>query len=150
MKLTQQQATSNKQHGVLVSRVTCHVSRRAGFSLVELVISMAILSVGLVGALRVFPVGLRASHRSEMNSRATMVAQRTIESMKLKTWGELADGDTTTQDDTFEVTTRISPSSIEPLADPDRIKKIEVAVQWSQDGRPRSLIFVTYLRRNTS
>ena len=54
-----------------------------GFSLIELVIAMGILSVGLVGAMRVFPIGLRASQRSELSSRAAIAAQRTLESVKL-------------------------------------------------------------------
>ena len=78
----------------------------------EVVISLAILSVGLVGAMRVFPVGLRASHRSELSSRAGIVAQRTVESLKLVPWEELREGDTTTQEDDFEVTTRITQPAV--------------------------------------
>ena len=118
-----------------------------GFSLIELVISMAILSIGIVGAMRVFPVGLRASQRSELNSRATIAAQRTIESLKLKPWNELADGETTVSGDGFDVATRVSQPQVEHLADPTRLKIVEVTVRWLQDGRPRELAFVTYLRR---
>ncbi|MBI3331269.1 MAG: type II secretion system protein, partial [Candidatus Omnitrophica bacterium] len=73
----------------------CEVSdtfSRSAFSLVELLISMAILSVGLVGAMRVFPMGLRASVRAELHSRAALAAQRTIESLKLEPWEALEDG----------------------------------------------------------
>ena len=122
----------------------------SAFSLIELVIAMAILSVGIVGAMRVFPVGLRASQRAEMNSRAAIVAQRTIESLKLKSWDELAEGDTSIEESNFEVTTRIARPTIEHLADPTRLKTVEVSVGWTQDGRPRELTFVTYVRRDTS
>ena len=54
-------------------------SEDGAFSLVELVIAMAILGVGIVGAMRVFPIGLRASRRAEVRSRAVIVAQRTLE-----------------------------------------------------------------------
>jgi prepilin-type N-terminal cleavage/methylation domain-containing protein len=118
------------------------------FSLIELVISMAILSVGLVGAMRVFPVGLRASQRAELNSRAAIVAQRTIESLKLKPWEELAE-ETAVEEDGFDVTTRISRPNVEHLVDPTRLKAIEVTVRSMQNGRPRELTFVTYVRRET-
>ena len=121
----------------------------SAFSLVELVISMAILGVGLVGAMRVFPVGLRASQRAEMNSRAAIAAQRIIDSLKLKSWDELKEEETASQEDAFDVTTRIAPVTLEPLVDPGRMKTIEVRIRLTQDGRPRELLFVTFLRRET-
>ena len=124
--------------------------RRWAFSLIELMISMAILSVGLIGAMRVFPMGLRASQRAELNSRAAIVAQRTIEMLKLKSWDDLALKETTEQDDGFSVTTRISQPVIDPLADAGRLKAIEVRVEMVQDGRSRQLVFLTYVRRETS
>ncbi len=111
---------------------------------------MGILLVGVIGAMRVFPVGLRASHRAELHSRAAMVAQRTIESLKLKGWDELSEAGTTAQDDGFDVTTRVSKTSVEPLTDTERLKTVEVDVQIIQDGRPRTLTFVTYVRQDAS
>lgn len=127
------------------------VSPRA-FSLIELVISMGILSVGLVGAMRVFPMGLRASQRSELSSRAVIAAQRTLESMKLKSWADLDDGETTVQEGDLEITTRIGqPELAEPLAEPGRLKRIEMWIRAPQaTERVRPLAFITYLRRDTS
>ncbi|MBI3330869.1 MAG: prepilin-type N-terminal cleavage/methylation domain-containing protein, partial [Candidatus Omnitrophica bacterium] len=122
----------------------------AAFSLVELLISMAILSVGLVGAMRVFPMGLRASLRAEQQSRAALAAQRTIESLKLEPWEALEDGETTAEEDGFDVTTRISQPDPEALVDASRLKALEVRVRFVQDGRPRELTFLTYVRRETS
>ena len=120
------------------------------FSLIELIISMAILSIGLLAGMRVFPVGLGASKRAEMRSRAAFAAQRTIESLKLTPWEDLAEGETTTDADGFNVTTRISQPSLEELVDPTRLKAVEVTVQWTQDRRSRTLTFLTYLRKPTS
>ena len=111
---------------------------------------MAILGVGLVGAMRVFPVGLRASQRAELNSRAAITAQRIIDSLKLKSWDELQEQETASQEDGFDVTTRISAVTLNPLVDPSRMKAVEVRIHLMQDGRPRDLRFVTYLRRDTS
>ena len=151
-----------RRPGTHLSPVPCLLSREVAFSLVELVISMAILAVGIVGAMRVFPVGLRASRRSEYSSRATILAQRTLECLKLKSWDELVEGKelqlcrepsegaSGTDDSRFTIVPRITQPAIEHLADPDRVKTIAVTIQWTQDGRPRELTFVTYLRRDTS
>ena len=109
-----------------------------------MVISLAILSVGIVGAMRVFPVGLRASQRSELNSRATIAAQQTLESIKLKSCDQLAPQETKAKE--FLVSLAIHEPSLQHLADPNRLKAVDVTVQWSQDGRSRALTFVTYVR----
>ena len=118
----------------------------------ELVIAMAILGVGLVGSMRVFPVGLRASQRAEMNSRAAIAAQRVIESLKLKPWDALdADEPSTETIDGFEVTTDVAqPKLAVPLIDPARLKLVEVRVRWVQDTKPHEMTFITYVRRNDS
>ena len=135
-----------KSHTVsyLWSHVSGLMSLVAGFSLVEIVISLGILSVGLVGAMRVFPVGLQASARSEMSSRATMAAQRTLESLKLQPCAALADGQVSVAE--FTVATRVGQPTLEHLSDSSRLKTVEVVVTWTQAGRPKTLTFVTYIR----
>ena len=121
---------------------------RAGFSLIELIISMAILSVGLVGAMRVFPVGLRASQRSELQSRSAILAQRTLESLKLQPWDKLVD-ETRTDEEGFDISVHISQPVLQRLSDPSRLKRVEVTVQPSALNRGRALTLVTYVRRQT-
>ncbi len=119
-----------------------------GFSLIEIVMAMAILSVGVVGAMRVFPVGLRASVRAEHSSRSAMVAGRTLEALKLKSWDELVIGETSEEIEGLTLTTRILHPAETHLADTTRLKLIEVRVRWEQEGRPRESTFVTYVRRD--
>ena len=123
-------------------------SLQTAFSLVEVVISLAILSVGIVGAMRVFPVGLRASQRSELNSRATIAAQQALESIKLESCDHLVPQETKAEE--FLLTLTIHEPSPQHLTDPNRLKAVDVTVGWSQDGRPRTLTFVTYVRCPTS
>lgn len=123
----------------------------SAFSLVELVIALAVLAVGLVGAMRVFPVGLRASQRSEMVSRAALAAQHTIESLRLQPWESLEPGeDIVETQGPFTLTARVAQPALEHLADATRLKSLDVTVEWTQDGRPRSVSFVTLVRRNAS
>jgi hypothetical protein len=101
--------------------------------------------VGLLAAMRVFPMGLRASQRSERSSRAVMAAQRTIESLKLKPWSELVDGATSVTDGPYTITVRVAAPVVEELSDPSRLKAVDVVVVWEEDGRPRRATFVTHL-----
>ena len=119
--------------------------------MVELVIAMGILSVGLVGAMRVFPVGLRASQRAEMSSRAAIIAQRTIESLKLKPWDQLQEAQTDVEEEGFQVTTNISRPTVEHLVDPTQLKAVQVSVRAKEGGgHAHELTFVTYLWREPS
>ena len=143
------------RHETRDTDIPCPVPRAPcpgdGFSLIELVISLSILAIGLVGAMRVFPVGLRASQRAEMNSRAAFTAQRVIESLKLTPWDDLKEEETTTEEDGFDVTTRVEPLALEALVDATRLRAVQITVRPKQAvGRARALTFMTYVRRESS
>ena len=130
------------------------ITNRIGFSLIEVVIALAILSVGVFGAMRVFPVGLRASQRSELISRASLTAARTWESPKLQAlapdaWETLGDVSWPSEGP-FEIRAMVDQPSVDGLADPARLKRIVVTVSWTQEGRPRMLELVNYVRRPLS
>lgn len=110
-------------------------------------ISLAILSVGLVGAMRVFPVGLRVSQRAESRSRAVMAAQRTLELLKLTPWDELADGETTAEADGFTITTAVRAPAGDLALAPERLRMVEVGVTWTQGGKSHQVRYLTYLRQ---
>lgn len=118
--------------------------------MIELVLSLAILSIGIVGAIRVFPVGLRASQRAEFSSQATLAAERTLESLKLKPWEELAIGESASQEDLFEIVVSVDQPVLEGLVDPTRVKRLAVTVNWTQEGRSRSLTLATYVHQPSS
>ena len=119
--------------------------------MVEVVIAIAILAGGLIGAVRVFPVGLRASQRSEWMSRATLEGERTLEPLKLNTWEELVMGQTTTvTDGPFQMATTVDQPAVAGLLDPARLKRLSVTVSWTQEGRARSLTMVSYVCRPTT
>ncbi len=118
--------------------------------MVELVIAIGILSVGLVGAIRVFPVGLRASQRAAMMSRGTLAIQRTLEALKLKPWEELVPGESVRHEEPFDITVAIDEAPLDRLVDPGRLKRIAVTAGWTQEGRQRTLTAVTYIHHAMS
>jgi len=54
-----------------------------GMTLLEIAISMAIMSIALVALANLFPIGLKASRRAADFSAASILAQRVIENIKL-------------------------------------------------------------------
>jgi len=54
---------------------------RRGFSLVEVVLALGIISFAIVAILGVFPLGLRTSHSSQDDARATQIAQNVLNAM---------------------------------------------------------------------
>jgi hypothetical protein len=52
--------------------------------------------------------------------------------------------------DGFTVSTRVVEPSLEHLADPARLKQLNVTIAWMVEQQPRQLLFVTYLRCEVS
>jgi len=61
-------------------------NNKKGFSLLEIIFALAILVIGIVGVLALFPVGLKASKRSGDFTMATILAQRQMENIKTAVW----------------------------------------------------------------
>lgn len=55
---------------------------KKGFTLVELVIALAVLVIGLVGIIAVIPLGQKSARDAAIISRATMVASEKIAEIK--------------------------------------------------------------------
>lgn len=130
------------------SRMTSH---ERGFSLLELIIAVAVLAIGLVGILQIFPVGLRASRRSGMITKAAFLAQNKIEEVKITGFDAIqelppkiplsgSEGD-------FEWEIAIDEVDLEGLDSTDDIRQITVTVSWPERNRTRSKDFLTYVTR---
>ncbi len=61
----------------------------SGFTLIEMLISMVILVIGLVGVLLVIPLAQRTTGRSAVATRAFILASEKIEELKAKGYTEL-------------------------------------------------------------
>ena len=68
---------------------------KRSFTLIEIVISLVILTTGLLGMLALFPVGLDATKRAGVNTNATLLAQSTIEDLKRQDYSDNLDTDDT-------------------------------------------------------
>ena len=124
---------------------------KKGFSLLELIIAIAVLAVGLVGVLQIFPIGLRASQRAGMMTKASFLAQNKIEDVKLAGFDAITelppkiplsgmDGD-------FEWAIKIDNVSLEGVESQDDMRKVVVTVSWPERNTARSKDFITYVTR---
>ena len=120
---------------------------RKGFTLIEVIMAMAIMAVGIIGVVRLLPVGLRASKSSEMMSRAAFLAQEKLEELKLAGFDALSAPDFPLEGEEkdYSWTAQASEVSLEGLASTEDIRQLTLTVSWQEKGRPRSQDFVTYI-----
>lgn len=145
-------------HGYSQTRISVHpcsssVSiRPKGFTLIEIIMAMAILAIGVIGVVRLLPVGLGASKSSELMSKAAFLAQEKMEEFKLAGFAALTaepepaialegeDGD-------YTWVAEVSEVSLEGLASSQDIRQVSLTVSWQEKGKTRSHVFLTYIGR---
>ena len=108
-----------------------------GFTLIEVLVALAVLSITLVVLLQAFGGGLRAVGTSERYLMATMLARSVLDDIGTETpvvAGEKSDDIA----DGYRWTTRIAPSpTIAPVKDEALLQvPYEVQVEISWHGRP--------------
>lgn len=113
--------------------------KKRGFSLLEILIALAVMLVGIVGVMSLFPVGLRASKVAENYTLAAILAQYAIDEAKLTAFGGLSNDNGTflAPDDAFSWDRVVDT----PLAN---LEQITITISWSDLGLTRSEEFVTY------
>ena len=62
-------------------------SNESGFSLLEVLIAMGVMTVGLVSLAQLFALSIRANHSSRTTTFAVMLAQQKMEQLRGLTWG---------------------------------------------------------------
>ncbi|MBU0759182.1 MAG: prepilin-type N-terminal cleavage/methylation domain-containing protein [Candidatus Omnitrophica bacterium] len=124
---------------------------KKGFSLLELIIAIGVLAVGLVGVLQIFPVGLRASQRAGMMTKAAFLAQNKLEEVKMAGFGSITALPPTIllagEDRDFEWEITIDKPELNGLNDNDNMRKVTVTVNWMDRSKKRSKDFITYVTR---
>ena len=117
-------------------------SQKEGITLIEIMISMTVLSIGILGLLQAFPRGSAASRVVELSVTANQLAQEKLESFAALAYEDIAAG-------TLENEVRVSVDIQSPFYDFLRttavalldenlletqtdigLKKITVTVEW--------------------
>ena len=116
-----------------------------GFTLLEAVIAIFIITIGIVAVLQMFPLSIQQQTLAKMATVAGQLAQEKIEEFIAKSYDDISIA-TTTEDygeitgfPTFKrVTARkcvnpnfqVVPCNYDPDNDPNPVKKVEVIVYW--------------------
>ena len=124
---------------------------KRGFSLLELIIAIAVLAVGLVGVLQIFPIGLRASQRAGMMTKAAFLAQNKIEDVKLAGFDAITELPPkiplSGKDGDFEWNIKIDDVNLEGVENTSEMRKVTVILTWPERNTTRSKEFITYVTK---
>jgi prepilin-type N-terminal cleavage/methylation domain-containing protein len=98
----------------------CHPKIQKGFTLIEIIAALAIIGLGLVGILSLFPVGIDASKRAGDLTQATALGQSLIEQIR----SAANKGDLTLQK-AKQLFKETPPQNFNTVPDKDRVIPIE-------------------------
>ena len=111
--------------------------KKNGFSLIEVLITLILLTIGVVTISRAFSTGLFASTDVENIDLALNIAQAKMEEIKNTAFASLADSGPTADSNfsRFNVTVNVSEGQ-DPM-------QVAVTVSWSVKGGQNSIILTT-------
>jgi len=117
----------------------------AGFTLIEVMVSMIILSIGVLGLAPLMAVSVTGNSFSNEATRANVIAQDQIEELKnAVSFGACPIVDTATVDGHYHYSARVDDTGSDGTV-PAGVYKIFIRVTWTdQAGVDRRLEFYTY------
>jgi len=114
------------------------IPRKNGFTLIEILFTIAFLFVGLLAILQVFPVAFGLERGSQMRSQAALLAQEKIEAIDAKSYQEVAVGDVLESPlaSPFQLFSRRTvvnyvDADLQGAISDLGLKKVEVTVSWN-------------------
>ena len=109
----------------------------SGFTLIEVLAAMLILSVGLLGIAALITGIISSNKLSNRISTATVIAQDKMEQIRMTGYSGMPVSDTTTTEDYNSITnySLYNRVTFTEVANPDAgMKKITVTVSWDADA----------------
>ena len=108
------------------------MKKKSGLTLIEIIISVAILAIGILALAHLFPIGLKSSERAGNFTRVSSYLQDTIE--KLRYAASVYEPE--------DLNTSISPPMIEPNGDGKGY--YELVYDYNDPGAKKNEKFTTY------
>lgn len=121
-------------------------SNPSGFTFIELIISMTIFLIGVVGIMSLLPVGIRASVRAVNITKAAFLAQMVMEEIKRDGYASLlpSPGERPETDSVDYPDFRYSVDWADVSGETNLIS-VTVSVSWQEANTTRTKDFVTYI-----
>lgn len=129
------------------------LSNKHGFTLIEIVVAMAILSIAILGMASVTVMVIKGNHLSKTITTATMLAKDKMEQLKITSYDHLAPGtDYAKADSTIQTSPTADSLYTRTWArvfnDPAaNMATISVTVQWNWQGTPRNVTIRSIVAR---
>jgi len=118
-------------------------NRSSSFTLIEIITALAVMVVGVLSILALFPVGFHASRRAADFTKTAIFAQAKVEELKMKGFDEIENETSDLTGNTDGLFKRqVSVSGVEGY---DNLKEVEVTVTWTERGQERTEVFKTYI-----
>ena len=109
------------------------VAHNRGFSLVEVLVTLAIFAIGVLALASLQVVSIKGGAFSKEATTATAVAQSKMEEIKGSVFGTVASGSTTTSGMTVQWNLVMSGTA------PYRYQNVTVTVTWGPTGSTKSI-----------
>lgn len=123
-----------------------------GFTLIEVLLALAILGVGLASILSLFALGGSSARRAYNNTRAALYAQLTFEDLKRYSISNFSNINSSLQPATFSTPpaeysdlTRTLVVNLNPYSGLPNYVMVELTISWNNNNRQEK--FITYLTR---
>jgi prepilin-type N-terminal cleavage/methylation domain-containing protein len=107
-----------------------------GFTLIEVLVALSILSIGLIFILQVFPLALNIELDNKLRTKGAFLASQKIEEILSLNYDDITIGTTTENltfaGENFSRITRINyvDENLSEISQDKGLKKIEVSVSW--------------------
>lgn len=115
---------------------------KKGFTILEVMVAMAIIAFGLLALMRALSGGLMGSKRGHDVIVATLLAQQRMEDLKYGSWASLASEEKTTfltPNENFEYETTVTTPAT-------NLKEVSLSVWWPAGvSNQRCINFKTYM-----
>jgi len=108
-----------------------HIKKQAGFSLVECLVAVGIISIAFIILIQILGSGLNISRHQKQASQALLFAQARIEELFLTGYDEITSSQGAINNNFYQQTTVSNYSS--------DVKQIEVEVCWVPENECQSL-----------
>ena len=124
---------------------------KKGFTLLEVIFALAILVIGIVGVLALFPVGLRASKRGGDFTTATFLAQQQLELIRragqavYNPDGSYGNYEEPYNDSNYPNFTKWYVVITRPTLGITSLYTVDLKIYWNDRGQERYEDFITYL-----
>jgi len=114
---------------------------RKGFTLIEILISLAIIAVALPPLLRAFTHASRSQKRTLNETTALYLMKYQMEQIELEGFPEVGE-----DEGEFSEGSRYTWSSnIEEVQDIEGLRKVTVTITWQEEGQEKSISMTTYM-----